>query len=236
MKKYISFVPFLLLLLVFSCSTNDESITPVTDSTTDDNSTTDNSSTDDGGDFDTTGYAAYRATMSYEYDKPLEFFVHNNFAVMVGYINSGTPAAVDKLLADHKNITTLIMLDVPGSIDDYSNLIASRKVRDASLHTFVPEGGMIASGGTDFFFSGVSRRITPSTQIGVHSWSDGTKEASEYPVGHEYHQPYIDYYMEMGLTEKESKDFYYFTIYAAPAAGVHWMTAGEIEKYKLELK
>ena len=39
--------------------------------------------------------------------------------------------------------------------------------------------------------------------------------------------------MEMGFSQADAEAFYYFTINAAPAADVHWMTDGEIEQYQL---
>jgi len=65
----------------------------------------------------------------------------------------------------------------------------------------------------------------------VHSWSDGVNEATDFPVGDVNHLPYIDYYTSVGFSQQEAEDFYYFTINAAPAADIHWMTESEISEY-----
>ena len=35
------------------------------------------------------------------------------------------------------------------------------------------------------------------------------------------------------MTQKEAEDFYYFTLNAAPAESIHWMTDAEIIQYKV---
>ena len=85
----------------------------------------------------------------------------------------------------------------------------------------------------DLFLAGTTRTREAGSQIGVHSWSDGRNEATDYPVGHENHDLYINYYIEMGFSQADAEAFYYFTINAAPANGIHWMTDAEIDQYKL---
>ncbi len=91
----------------------------------------------------------------------------------------------------------------------------------------------IASGGVDFFLAGVKRTRGKNTKIGVHSWGGDGESATDYPRGHANHLPYIKYYVLIGFTQKQAEDFYYFTIYAAPANGIHWMTEAEIKKYNM---
>ncbi|EKM28065.1 hydrolase, alpha/beta fold family [Vibrio harveyi] len=65
----------------------------------------------------------------------------------------------------------------------------------------------------------------------MHSWGAGDDVATDFPVGHEYHQPYIDYYRKMGLPDPEG--FYYFTINAASADNIYNMNEREITLYGL---
>ena len=157
------------------------------------------------------------------------FFVENDTAVMTGVINRNTPDVVRKLISEHPEVRIIIMQDVPGSIDDEANLEAARMVRSAGLATHVPSDGEIASGGVDFFLAGVTRTIENDALLGVHSWGGGdvTVVASELPRSHEDHKPYLDFYLEMGIPT----DFYWFTLEAAPAESVHWMTTDEIARY-----
>lgn len=163
-------------------------------------------------------------------EESTKFTVDGDTAVMTGVINSKTITDVENLIKDHPNVTTIIMKDVPGSMDDLANLEASRLVRAHGFNTYVPGDGIIASGGTDFFCAGVKRTIEDGAQIGVHSWGgDGIEDASTLPKDHVEHKKYLDYYKEMGIPE----DFYWFTIKAAPASDIHMMSKGELETYRL---
>jgi len=80
----------------------------------------------------------------------------------------------------------------------------------------------------------ITRTREIGSKIGVHSWADGNnQEATDFSVGHANHQPYINYYQEMGFSPTDAAAFYYFTINAAKAQDIHWMTDTEIEQYKL---
>ncbi|MEA1973962.1 MAG: hypothetical protein U9N10_00240 [Bacillota bacterium] len=165
--------------------------------------------------------------MDIEYAK---FEVTGDTAIMTGVINTGTPKDVEDLIKKHPNLKTIIMKNVPGSIDDIANLEASRLIRKYGLNTHVPSDGMIASGGTDFFCAGVKRTIENGAEIGVHSWASGDiEDASKLSRNHPEHKKYLDYYNEMDILE----DFYWFTIEAAPASDIYIMNKDEMEKYKL---
>ncbi|MGB0522653.1 MAG: hypothetical protein ACPGJS_06820 [Flammeovirgaceae bacterium] len=153
--------------------------------------------------------------------------------VMNGVIGSNTPQHWDNYIAAHPNTNKIIMKDCPGSMNDVANLEAARKVRTQNVTIHLPSDAVIASGAVDFYLAGTTRTRDAGSLLGVHSWSDGSNEATDFPVGHANHLPYINYYKEMGFTQQEAEDFYYFTINAAPAADVHWMTDAEIAQYKL---
>lgn len=157
----------------------------------------------------------------------------NGDLVMNGVSVTNTPYHFDNIIRDNPNAKLLIMKDCPGSDDDEANLLASRKIRNAGLSIHVTATSELASGAVDMFFAGVKRTMEQGAKFGVHSWSDGKNEATDFPKGDAQHQPYIDYFKEMGLTQQEAEDFYYFTIYAANADNIHWMTQAEIDKYKL---
>lgn len=182
-----------------------------------------------------TGVAIYNADaithviMSTQYEK-VSFEVDGDKAIMTGVIDGSAIQTVKDLIVNHPEVKTIIMTDVPGSIDDESNLIASRLVRAAGLSIHIPADGMIASGGTDFFCAGVKRTVEAGAEIGVHSWAgDGVSNANILPKDHPEHLKYIEYYREMEIPEA----FYWFTIQAAPAEGIHNMSAEELVYYKL---
>ncbi|CAL2081062.1 hypothetical protein T190611E02C_11123 [Tenacibaculum sp. 190524A05c] len=148
---------------------------------------------------------------------------------MSGVIYANTLDDLKEVLDQNPEVKTLVMMEVPGSIDDHVNLLASREIRKRNINTFIPKGGMVASGGTDMFLAGTKRNADSTAEIGVHSWSDGEKEGIEYPREDEVHKMYLEYYKEMEIPT----EFYWYTLEAAAADSIHNMTQEEIQKYKI---
>lgn len=160
------------------------------------------------------------------------FTIEGDVASMTGDISADTIRQVKKLIKEYPNVKTIKMINVGGSIDDESNLVACRLVREAGLNTYVAKDGDIASGGTDFFCAGVKRTAEEGAKIGVHSWAgDGVTNAALLPKDDESHKKYIDYYKEMAMPDP--KGFYFFTINAAEADGMHYMSRDELVKFGL---
>ncbi|MEM7341946.1 MAG: alpha/beta hydrolase [Actinomycetota bacterium] len=162
-------------------------------------------------------------------DEPAAAFdIDGTEAIMTGVIGPTTPDVVRALIDDHPDVTTIVLVDVPGSIDDVSNLEAAREIRDAGLATHVPADGEIASGGVDFFLAGDPRSYDPGAAFGVHSWAtgDGT-EGADVPRDDPEHDLFLDYYAEIGVDD----DFYWFTLDAAPAEAIHIMTPAELDRF-----
>lgn len=162
-------------------------------------------------------------------DAPVLFSIQGDTAVMEGVIGVSTPFRVMELVYYHPEVKTIIMLDVPGSIDDDSSLRASRIVRKHGLNTHVPSDGEVASGGTDFFQAGVKRTCGNGAKFGVHSWAEFGAEGTDYPRNDEVHKMYLDYCDEMGIPQS----FYWYTLKAAEATDIHYMTSDEITKFKI---
>lgn len=148
---------------------------------------------------------------------------------MKGIIYANTLEDIKNVLDENPQVTTIAMVEVGGSIDDEVNLVASQEIRKRNINTYLPENGMVASGGTDMFLAGTKRAAHSSAKLGVHSWSDGEKGGDKYPKEDPSHKKYLDYYKEM----KIPADFYWYTLKAAPAESIHWMTPVEIKKYKV---
>ena len=163
------------------------------------------------------------------------FSSENQETVIInGLIDSDIADYWDNYIAAFPNTNRMVMKDCPGSTDDVANWEAGRKIREQGLTIHLPAEAIIASGAVDLFLSGTTRTREAGSQIGVHAWADGNdNEATDYPVGHEEHQGAIDYYIDVGFSQEDAEAFYYFTINAAPAADIHWMTDEEIEAYKL---
>lgn len=172
--------------------------------------------------------------MKMEGEQVAEFYykenqVRKDTIYMKGIIYSNTLEDIKQAFETNPEITTLVMEDVPGSIDDVINLLASQEIRKHKINTYIPENGMVASGGTDMFLAGKKRAVHPTAKLGVHSWSGGDMVALDFPKDHEEHKKYLDYYTTMNIP----LDFYWYTLEAAPADDIHWMTPEEIEKYSI---
>lgn len=158
------------------------------------------------------------------------FAVRGNWAIMDGEITSNIVAQLNELVRANPQVNTIVFENVPGSSDDEANLKAGLRLRELGLNTFIPPGGAIASGGVDLFLAGKQRFAAADVLVGVHSWgAEGVKDASLLGRDHEAHQLYLDYYRQLGI----NSDFYWFTIQAADADNIHWMSATERQQYGL---
>ncbi|WP_371171698.1 alpha/beta hydrolase [Aliiroseovarius sp. 2305UL8-7] len=158
-----------------------------------------------------------------------EFQVQGTTLLMTGEINSKTLGQFEEIYRDNPQITTLVELEVPGSLDDDTMIALAYRVRELGLNTYLRADSEIHSGGVDLFLAGVRRTIEPGAVIGVHSWSDGSRDAYDYlrsAPEHEQNRRYIEDMLG-------SDEFYWFTIYAAPADGIHIMSEREILRFEL---
>ena len=152
---------------------------------------------------------------------------------MDGTIGSSSLTSFNNLESAFPNINAINMVNCDGSSDDEINLQLSLKIHQKGINIHLLDNGEIASGGVDFFLAGVQRTKGTNTKIGVHSWAGDGSTATDFPVGHANHLPYINYYISVGFTQQQAEDFYYFTINAAPANSIHWMSDTEITAYNL---
>lgn len=109
---------------------------------------------------------------------------------MKGEVNSKTFGHLKKIVNENPQITTILLVDVPGSLDDETNLKMCNWIRDKELNTYL---------------------------------------SKDIPKEHEDHEMNRKYIEDM-LGKDE---FYWYTIYAAPADDIYYMTLEEIERYQL---
>ena len=162
-------------------------------------------------------------------EAPASFEVDGSIATMTGVIGSSTPFRVMELVMYHPSVTTIVMEEVPGSIDDDFCLRAARIVRAHGLNTHVPSGGAVESGGTDFFQAGVKRTCVQGAKFGIHSWAAFGEEGADYPKDSEEHDMYLEYCDDMGIP----RSFYWRTLEAASADDIHYMTEEELFEFKM---
>ncbi|MCU7922024.1 MAG: hypothetical protein KZQ88_04935 [Candidatus Thiodiazotropha sp. (ex Dulcina madagascariensis)] len=135
------------------------------------------------------------------------------------------------LVKNHPEVTIIVEGSISGSIHDDINMQTGRLIRKSGLSTHLLGTSDIASGAVDLFCSGNQRTMEDGAAFGVHSWSDGEGiEAGSLPVDSPLHNAQIAYFNEM-LGEPVGKDFYFFTIHAAPADDIYYMSRSEIESF-----
>ena len=157
--------------------------------------------------------------------------VDGNTIRLNGVIDSNTLDAFNEVINQNPDTELLIFGIAPGSDDDDVNLQVGRRLYQLGLNTHVENNGEISSGAVDLFLAGRQRTLGSNVLVGVHSWSDGVNEATDLPRSAPEHQLYIQYYQAVGFTAQWAEDFYFFTINAAPAENIHWMTPAEIATY-----
>ncbi len=162
-------------------------------------------------------------------DAPVSFDIDGSRAMMSGTIGPSTPFRVMELILHNPEVNTIVIVDVPGSVDDDSSLRAARMIRSHGFRTHLPSHGMVSSGGTDFFQAGMERTCDRGAQFGIHSWSAFGMEGADLPRDDEEHEMDLDYCDEMGIP----RSFYWRSLHAASSDDMHWMTEEELIKYKM---
>lgn len=158
-----------------------------------------------------------------------EFRTESDTLYMSGEINAKTLNQFEAIYAQNPQITRVVEQQIGGSLDDETMIRLAYRLRELGLNTHLQADSAIYSGGVDLFLAGVERTMEKGAVIGVHSWSDGIKDAADYPRASPEHEENRKYIEDMLGDDA----FYWFTIYAAPAGDIHEMSAQEIAQYGL---
>lgn len=162
-----------------------------------------------------------------------KILVDDTRAFITGDLGTNFYIQMKELIAQQPKVTTLVLKNVQGSVNDDINMHSGRLVRSAQLTTLMPADGEAHSGGVDLFASGYKRVYQQGGKLGVHSWccEDG-KGAGELGRDHKAHGAQLTFFREMLGTDL-GPEFYFFTIESAPHDDIHLMTQAEIDKYLL---
>jgi len=161
-----------------------------------------------------------------------KFEIKGSEIYMNGLINSQTYNQFVKIIEKNPQIKTIVEINMEGSIDDDTMIKLAYYVRKKRLNTKLLSFSDINSGAVDLFLAWVERTMEQWAHIWVHSWSDNFKEAKDFPKSAKEHEQNRKYIEDMLWKD----DFYWFTIYAAPANGIYEMSEEEIKKYGLLTK
>jgi hypothetical protein len=133
-------------------------------------------------------------------------------AVLVDTTDARSPMQFEAMLAAYPGITELALVEVPGTEDDKANMRLGRMIHDRGIVTRVPAGGSVRSGGVELFLAGKRRVAEPGSEFAVHAWEDDEgRQATDYAATAPENRAYVDYYMEMGMSEDQAKAFYAMT-------------------------
>lgn len=162
------------------------------------------------------------------------FYVLNDTTVVMnGDMGSRIKVQFDKLIDKYPNIKLIKMEQCPGSRDDETMFEAAIKLKQLNINTHLSENAQIESGAVDFYLAGSKRTREPGSKIGVHAWSDGSSSATDFPIEHNEHQIYIDFYKNIGRTQQEAESLYFFIINAAAPEDIYWMSESDILNFNI---
>lgn len=161
---------------------------------------------------------------------PSTFRTSSDTIFLNGLIEKRTFKQFTKIIEEQPRLNIFVLENVPGSINDEFNIKMALLVHAKNFKTVLMSNSIIASGGVDLFLAGKSRKIMNGAKVGVHSWADDSLQGSELSKTDSLHNLFLDYYKSIGIDES----FYWFTLEAASADSLHWMTDEEMVFYKLE--
>jgi len=152
-------------------------------------------------------------------------------AAIVGPTGRMSPAYFDAMLRDHPELEVLEMVEAPGTSHDIANLAVGRRIREAGLRTHVPDGGSVRSGAVELFLAGTSKSMDDGAEFAVHSWLDNHgREPDDFSVDHQANRMYLDYYVEMGMSEERAREFYAMTN-SVPHHSALWLGANDMRRW-----
>lgn len=146
---------------------------------------------------------------------------------MSGEINAGTFASFAAQIDAHPQVQTVVLMDMPGSVDEVAVHDLGYFIREEGLNTHLTPQSEIYSGAVDVFLAGNARTMTCCAKIGVHDWADDYGEGSSYPAQDEEHDANVAYFEDMLGDDA----FYWFTLQAAPPEDIHLMTRAELARF-----
>ena len=136
---------------------------------------------------------------------------------------------VRRWLDAHPDVERIVLRDVPGTKDMFTNTRIARMIRARGIDTHLNASSRIASGGVDLFLSGEERTMGCGAYIGVHSWKshDGDTPKS---LGYD---PAADYMTEFHAEIGVDPEFYPFARDASPHELLYVLRPRDIERFEL---
>jgi len=157
-----------------------------------------------------------------------------NRAAMIGPTTPSSPHHFRAMLRDFPQLTVLDFVDAPGTNDDIANLQVGRMIRAAGIATHVPRHGSVRSGAVELFLAGAKRTMDDGARFAVHSWLDHLgREPKDFAPDAPENRLYLDYYAEMGMSERRAAEFYAMTN-SVPHHSAKWLDSVEMRGWLRE--
>ncbi|MEL7189230.1 MAG: alpha/beta hydrolase [Pseudomonadota bacterium] len=157
-----------------------------------------------------------------------------NRVAMVGSTDVTAPLHFAAMLRDFPELERLEMIEAPGTSHDLANLELGRLIREAGIATHVPAGGSVRSGGVELFLAGATRTMDDNAEFAVHSWRDiYGREPKDFAEDAPENRLYLDYYVEMGMSEGRAREFYAMTN-SVPHHSALWLNGDEMRNWVQE--
>ena len=158
-------------------------------------------------------------------ENELTIEVEGNRAYLSGVLESDFTERLSVFLKKNPNITDLVLVDIPGALNQQATMEGARLIRRLGINTHIAPTGFVLSGGVDLFLGGVKRSIGAGAGVGIHAWTDGTKiKAAHVGITDPVHAVYVNFYLSMGVPER----FYWFSLDAAPSDRVYFLSPEEV--------
>lgn len=158
---------------------------------------------------------------------PNGYSVDGTRLFMSGEINRSTPDSFAKMIEANPQVQTVVLMDMPGSVDEVAVHETGYFIRQRGLDTHLTSQSEVYSGAVDLFLAGNRRSMTCCAVIGVHDWEDDWGVGSEYPEDAWEHDANIAYFKAM----LGSDAMYWFTLQAASPDEIHVMTQQELARF-----
>ncbi len=161
--------------------------------------------------------------------------IKGNEAYLNGTLGTQGYAQFRDLIKNNPEVKTIVLQQVPGSVNDAVNMHTGRIIREAGLTTKVLSDSKISSGGVDLFCAGKKRIVEQGAKLGIHSWGGDGISADQLAKDHPAHQYQIAYFT-MCLGKEKGEKFYFKTLNSASAGEMYWMTNQEIKDWTVATK
>jgi hypothetical protein len=138
----------------------------------------------------------------------------------------------ERMMQAFPRLERLNFVDAPGTVNDVVNLELGRRIRARGLSTHIPANGSARSGAVELFLAGTQRTMEPGALFAVHSWLDTFgRGPSDFAADDPVNRLYVDYYVDMGMSEADARAFYAMTnsvphssaLWFGPEQMNHWL-------------